>query len=248
MQEEKNNAVIYYSMKYEGDWDAIGRALINHEPYEKVDPKEKAVTIFDPRYPVSLRRLRFPPWVFYYRGELGLLYKKGITIVGSRNLEPYAAHMTKHIVEQVGGKYVIVSGLAKGVDAVAHASAIKCGARTIGVIGCGLDVIYPRENRILYENMEKNQLIITEYPNGTKPLRHHFPWRNRMLAAMGEKTIVTEAALHSGTMNTVNEAINLSREVWCLPYPYGDESGRGCDLLISQGANILYEEEQLETL
>ena len=96
--------------------------------------------------------------------------------------------------------------------------------------------------------LEKEQLILSEYPDTTGVKKYHFPWRNRILAALGDCVVVTQAALKSGTMATVNEALELGKEVWCFPYPYNEEAGKGCNLLISQGANILYDEDILKNL
>ena len=125
--------------------------------------------------------------------------------------------------------------MARGIDAVVH----KHSLHSIGVLGCGLDVHYPLENEDLYCEMAEHQLLITEYPPGVKPLRRHFPFRNRIIAALGEGVIVTQAALRSGTMLTVNEALDLGKEVYTVPYRLTDSEGAGCNSLLQQGANII---------
>jgi DNA processing protein len=147
--------------------------------------------------------------------------------------------MTRRIVSECPDLYVIVSGLAKGIDATAHQEALDRQRPTIAVIGCGIDRIYPKENERLYGDVAAQGLILSEYPGDTPPRRHHFPFRNRLIAALGCKCVVTSATLKSGTMLTVNEAISLGKEVLCLPYPMGVPCGEGCNLLISQGATIL---------
>ena len=142
--------------------------------------------------------------------------------------------MTEQVVRMLD-KYTIVSGLAKGIDSIAHYNAKK----TIAVIGNGLNVYYPYENRQLYELLFDKQLVLSEYPLDVVPLKRHFPFRNRIIAALGQAVIVTQAKEKSGTMLTVNEAINLNRDVYCIPYSYDDESGIGCNLLIQQGANMI---------
>ena len=229
---------------YHGDWSKIAGAVRNHEEYPAA--QEQCLTIVDAAYPDVLRQLRFPPWVIYYEGDLELLKQPKLTIVGSRQCSPYGAGVTEYLAAELAQRYVLVSGLARGVDRLVHETAMKTGGSTIGVIGCGLDIHYPRSNDRLYRQMKKNQLILSEYPRGTLPRKEHFPWRNRILAALGEQIIVTQAALRSGTMLTVNEALNLSRTVWCVPYPFGDETGAGNNLLISQGAMILYRPEQVQ--
>ena len=240
---ELRDLLIGASRYYNGDWSKTARAVQNHEEHPPVH--EQCLTICDAAYPDALRQLRFPPWVLYYEGDLNLLKQPMITMIGSRKCTPYGAGITSYLAASLAKRYVLVSGLAKGVDGIVHETAMQAGGATIGVIGCGLDIHYPRSNDPLYRRMKKSQLILSEYPCGTPPRKEHFPWRNRILAALGEQIIVTQAALRSGTMLTVNEALNLSRTIWCVPYPFGDETGAGNNLLISQGANILYRPEQV---
>lgn len=244
----KQEILARYATKYEGEWSYIANALKTGEPVPTRQAKGSYITIYDDAYPSSLRSLRFPPWVLFYRGNLNLLNQQAMTIVGSRELGAYGRQMTEISTSMLCGRYVIVSGLAKGADGIAHRTAIGKGGKTIGVIGCGLNVRYPRENEYLYRRMERDHLILSEYPEHTGVKRHHFPWRNRILAALGEGIIVTQASLKSGTMLTVNEGLNLGKEVWCFPYPCGMKEGEGCNLLISQGANIVYDLSVLEDL
>ena len=167
-------------------------------------------------------------------------------MIGSRDVCPYGLEVTSSVASYLSAEHTLVSGLAKGIDACVHETAILCGGKTIGVIGSGLRWVYPRSNLRLYQKMKRDHLILSEYPFEEGVRREHFPWRNRILAALGSRTIVTQAAVRSGTMHTVNEALNLGREVWCVPYPYGSEYGSGSNLLIQQGANILYDREQLK--
>ena len=132
---------------------------------------------------------------------------------------------------------IVVSGLAKGADAQAHRCALQTG--TIGVLGCGLDVIYPKENEKLIKEMKLNHLVLSEYPEGVKPMKHHFPWRNRIIAALSDHIVAVQAQMKSGTATTVMQAIELSKMVYCVPYPLDFEDGQGCNQLISQGAQIL---------
>ena len=133
--------------------------------------------------------------------------------------------------------------MAKGIDAVAHYQAIKNG-RSIGILGCGIDRVYPKENLMLFQLMKDHQLLLSEYPGLVAPHRHHFPFRNRLIAALGSCLIVTEAQIKSGTLLTVNEALELNREVYVVPYNLGNEES-GCNYLIKQGANIITEVNDL---
>ena len=153
---------------------------------------------------------------------------------------------TARIVNCLKDRYVIVSGLARGVDARAHTEALD--KSTIGILGCGIDRVYPRDNSLLFSRMRKDHLILSEYPPGTPPLPRHFPWRNRLIAAAADLLVVTEAREKSGTMYTVDEALALSVPVWCVPTEFGDESHMGCNRLILQGAGILCDLQQVREL
>lgn len=163
-----------------------------------------------------------------------------IAVVGSRDMSDYGKACTKEVVDELNVKYGIVSGLAKGIDGCAHSYALLQQRSTIAIIGCGLDVCYPKENEKLYASIKKFGLILSEYPYGTKPFAHHFPWRNRIIACLSKCVIVIEAKQRSGTMITVNEALNLGKDIYCFPYRYFDSYGTGCNWLISQGCNIIY--------
>lgn len=173
--------------------------------------------------------------------------EKCISIVGSRIASEYGITCTKKIVKQLSNEYVIVSGLAKGIDAISHEAAINENKHTIGVIGSGLLTHYPRCNEDLYQEMFRHELVISEYPDQVGVRKEHFPWRNRLIAALGEKLIVTEASYKSGTMLTVNEAICLSKEIYVVPYPLSDTES-GCNLLANQGANVIYDWKQVKYL
>lgn len=245
---DRRELLARYAYAASGDWSATARFIREKPDVSGIDVNEPYITIYDTEYPSALRELRFPPWVLFYQGDISLMKMNAATVVGSRNMGRYGAIATEAVVEHLADRFVIVSGLAKGVDACAHAKAISMHARTIGVIGSGLKTHYPAVNERLYRRMSYDQLILSEYPWETGIRREHFPWRNRILAALGQVITVTQAAMRSGTMLTVNEAISLSREVYCIPYPMSDESGSGCNLLIQQGANILYNLDLLDDL
>lgn len=237
--------ILYYAIKYDGDWKRIQKAISSHEEWKKIDCNYQFITYYDENYPACLMDLECPPWILFYEGNLSLLYKSCIAVVGSREPSIYGMQICHHLVSLLKKKYVIVSGLAKGIDACAHLEALSHA--TIGVIGCGLDIVYPKENKELYKKM-KTQLIISEYPQGVKPFAYHFPWRNRLIAAIGSSLCVVEAKKRSGTLLTVNEALNINREIYCVPYPFFDEGGKGCNMLISQGANILVDDEDIANI
>lgn len=231
--------IISAAVKYQGNYDKIAVAIKNGERNVLKGWSGSAITILDNEYPLSLKQLRYPPFVLFYKGNPELLTHDAICIIGSRLPENYGIEMTRQIVQHCKSSYVIISGLAKGIDAIAHQEALYLKRKTIGIIGCGIDRMYPTENAQLYQDLADHGLILSEYPGFTPPRKHHFPFRNRLIAALSKKCVVTAATLKSGTMLTVNEALALGKEVICIPYPIGSMSGEGCNLLISQGASIL---------
>ncbi len=242
---EREN-LIAYAIRYQGNWKKIANAITMQEVPIRY-PYQPCITILDEKYPISLKRLQNPPWVLFYEGNLSLLEREKVTIVGSREMTAYGKAVTRLVANTLKKDFVIVSGLAKGVDGESHRCALDKGS-TIGVVGHGLDTIYPRCNRDLYQVMREQHLILSEFPRGTPIQKYNFPYRNRILAGLSKAVIVTQAKKKSGTMHTVNEAIEIGTDVYTVPYPFLDESGNGCNLLLQEGANILYEMEQLEDL
>lgn len=231
------NTLITYSLYFNGDYNKITKAIDADFllPLKTVD---NAITIFDSEYPLKLLDLKYPPYVLYYKGDLNLLKDSSIAIVGSRKPSEYAVKATKGLVEAKNDK-VIISGLAKGIDAVAHLYACK----TIGILGCGIDYIYPKENYDLIKKVEKHGLILSEYPGFTKPLGYHFPFRNRLIVALSELVYVMQSTIRSGTMTTVNEALEMGKEVRVLPYDIFDENGINNNNLIFEGATPIERKE-----
>lgn len=236
--------LIAYSLAFEGETSLIRQALKDHLPYTPVSGPLNAITILDDAYPECLRNLACPPYVLYYKGNLALLKRSAVAVVGSRNMAEYAKTLTEQMIPILSQRHVIVSGLAKGIDACAHSAALK-GHSTIAVLGCGIDRIYPEENRRLYQLIEENGLILSEYPGKALPLKHHFPWRNRIVAALSQTVVVMQADLKSGSMITVNEALNLGKDVYTVPYGLDHPEGQGCNLLIQQGANLILGNDDL---
>lgn len=241
-----NKAILYYAHLYHGDWQKIGQAIKNKEPYQNLEIHEKYVTIVDENYPQIFKNLRYPPWILFYRGDLNLANEECIGIVGSRNCSQQALENTKTVVTILKKKYTIVSGLAKGIDGMAHYCSLDY--KTIGILGCGINQVYPKENRKLYEKMQEQHLILSEYPSDTPPLRHHFPWRNRLIAALSKNLIVIEATFKSGTMITVNACLELGIPIYCLPTSFGQKDYLGCNRLIQNGANIIVDADDLEDM
>ena len=229
--------LISYAVYYKGEYREIINA-INEKKSVPLIKMDNAVTIFDDAYPERLHDLKYPPLVLFYKGDLSLLKKEAIAVVGSRKPCDYALKATKALVRKHNDK-IIISGLAKGIDACAHENASK----TIGILGCGIDYIYPFQNYELFKKMEKNDLIISEYPGMREPLAYHFPFRNRIIAALSQRVYVMQSALKSGTMTTVNECLEMGKEVRVLPYDVFNVDGVHNNHLIYEGATPILKDE-----
>lgn len=199
---------------------------------------DNAFTYLDDVYPKCLFNLRYPPLVLYYKGNLELLKSDTIGIVGSRIPCDYALKATKALVQANLDK-TIISGLAKGIDACAHENALY----TIGILGCGIDYIYPKSNYDLYKKIESKGLILSEYPSMSIPYGYHFPFRNRLIACLANKVYIMQSSLKSGTMTTINEALELGKEVRVLPYDIFNEYGLSNNQLINEGAMMIENDE-----
>jgi DNA processing protein len=219
------------------------------EQYEKNGIK--VITIFDQNYPSLLKEIYQPPWVLFVKGDLSLLeIQPKLAVVGSRQATPYGKNaiclMFPSLVEK---GVVIVSGLANGIDTLSHEYAMKNGGKTIAVIAGGLYHIYPKENDELAKEMMKSQLVISEYPPDTKPLRWHFPARNRIISGLSNGTFIIEAKRKSGSLITANYAVNEGREVFSLPGSIFNQNSLGTNDLIKQGAKlVMCSEDILEEL
>lgn len=240
----RREAILWYAIQYDGDWKKIGNAIKAHEPYSIISYPYDYLTIVDDAFPNAFKKLRYPPWIIFYQGNKSLINERGVGIVGARNCSIQALQNTDAIVQVLKDKYVIVSGLAKGIDARAHMNAKK----TIGILGCGINVVYPKENKNLFDQMKQTGLIISEYPMYVKPLAYHFPWRNRLIAALSHSLVVIESTYKSGTMITVNECLELSVPIYCVPTSFQNEKYPGCNYLISNGANILIDLKDVDEI
>jgi DNA processing protein len=195
------------------------------------------LTLDDPRYPPLLLEAPVPPPVLYCRGEVQPGDVMSVAIVGTRRTTDYGREVTRvlaHDLAQAG--VTIVSGLAYGVDTVAHDAALSAGGRTIGVLGCGIDIMYPRENERLARRMLDQGAILSEHPPGTQPDARFFPARNRIVAGMTRGTIVVEAPVKSGALITSDFAAAFGRDVFAVPGNVFSESSAGCHALLRDGA------------
>ncbi|MGG1679744.1 DNA-processing protein DprA [Neobacillus sp. NRS-1170] len=205
------------------------------------------ITIFEKEYPPNLKEIFQPPWALFAKGDLSLLKKEPkLAVVGSRQATQYGKNAIRLLFpELIENDVLIVSGLAKGIDALAHEYAIKNGGNTIAVIAGGLYHVYPKDNMNLALEMMKTQLVISEYPPDTKPLRWHFPARNRIISGLSNGTFIIEAKRKSGSLITANYAVNEGREVFSLPGSIFNPYSIGANELIQHGAKLVTKAEDI---
>lgn len=215
-----------------GEWDEI-----DEEIRRMNELSVKVITIIEEEYPGVLRNIYDPPPVLYCLGRTELLRTKCMAVVGTRHPTEYGIEVTQKLTtELVEAGYTIVSGFAQGIDAESHLSAIRSGGNTIAVFGSGVDVVYPAGNMALYEQMSESQLIISEFPMGTKPFKINFPKRNRIISGLSEGVIVMEATLKSGSLITARCALEQNRDVFAVPGMITSTRSQGCHYLIKEGA------------
>ncbi len=204
------------------------------------DAGRTVIVLGDPRYPPRLLDTADPPLLLYAQGRVDLLQADSIAIVGSRNPTPQGILNARDFAHALGeAGWVVVSGLALGIDGAAHEGALAAGAGTIAVVGTGLDRVYPKRHLDLAHRIARDGLMLSEYPLGTPALAPHFPQRNRLIAGLSSGTLVVEAALQSGSLITARMALEAGREVLAIPGSIHSPQSRGCHALIKQGAKLV---------
>ncbi|HEO3198017.1 TPA: DNA-processing protein DprA [Streptococcus agalactiae] len=217
------------------------------ENYKQLDLKKlrqefkkfPVLSILDSNYPLELKEIYNPPVLLFYQGNIELLSKPKLAVVGARQASQIGCQSVKKIIKETNNQFVIVSGLARGIDTAAHVSALKNGGSSIAVIGSGLDVYYPTENKKLKEYMSYNHLVLSEYFTGEQPLKFHFPERNRIIAGLCQGIVVAEAKMRSGSLITCERALEEGREVFAIPGNIIDGKSDGCHHLIQEGAKCI---------
>ncbi len=205
--------------------------------WQRCQQTGRIVTIIDDEYPALLRESYRPPVVLFYRGSLTRLCRPLLAVVGARRCTDYTREVLEHLLPPLIQRRVgIVSGLARGADQVAHAVTCRFQGIPVGVIGTGLDQVYPRENAVLQAKVACRGVLLSEYPPESGPRRYHFPERNRIIAALTQATLVTEARLRSGSLITANLALQANRNVWAVPGPITAPTSMGTNELIRAGA------------
>ena len=203
----------------------------------------KAFTWNDPTYPPRLKEISDPPPILYLRGEILPGDERSVAVVGTRKATAYGREAASALTRDLARSGVtIVSGLARGIDAIAHRAALDCGGRTIAVFGCGLDTVYPSEHSKLAREIEFSGALVSEHPLGVRPKAQYFPRRNRIMSGM---TLGTMAVDKSGALITVRCALEQDREVFCVPGSIFSPASRGTNDLIQQGAKLVMNHQDI---
>ncbi len=243
------NADLISLSKTEGISEILAKKIINSSA-ELPSVKEKTlseldrldelnamvITFWDEEYPKLLKTIFSPPPVLYVLGELTGQDEYAIAIVGTRRATNYGKWAAEFLARSLAEQNItVVSGMARGIDSIAHKAVLKAGGRTVAVTGSGLDVIYPPENKKLFAEISENGAVITEYPLGTKPDAQNFPKRNRIISGLSLGTVVVETRLNGGAIQTANFALDQNREVFAVPGNLNVPQSEGTNTLIKKG-------------
>jgi len=205
----------------------------------------QVLTILDDGYPLLLKEIPDAPILVYAKGPLKIK-EETIGVVGSRKASYEGMNLAEKIGETLSSLGVtVISGLARGIDTSAHKGGLKGKGKTVAVLGCGIDVCYPAENRWLYEKISHEGLLLSEYPPGEPPVSYHFPERNRIIAGMSKAVLVVEAPRKSGALITARLALDYGRDVMAIPGSVFDEAYSGTNLLIKEGARLVDRTEDI---
>ncbi len=219
------------------DREAKNSISVAMEQIKKCDAD--VITLHDRCYPSALKFTADPPTVLYCRGNM-ISDEICVAVVGSRRATWYGLDMAKRLSRALAGHGVtVVSGMARGVDSQAHLGAIEGGGRTIAVLGCGVDMTYPPENRELMKKIVENGAVISEYPPGTKPVPYNFPARNRIISGLSKGVAIVEASERSGSLITADFALEQGRDVFAVPGNINSAYSTGTNRLIREGAKIV---------
>jgi DNA processing protein len=203
----------------------------------RLDKSEaRLVTFWDKEFPENLRKIYDPPVMLFVRGTLSSSDKYSVAIVGTRNPTPYGRHVAEKFAAGLSEQGIaVVSGLARGIDTIAHGTTVRAGGRTMAVLGSGVDVIYPSENKRLAEQILVTGSIVSEYYMGSKPDAMNFPRRNRIISGVSLGTILIETDINGGAMITAGTALDQNREVFAVPGSVFEKKSRGTNKLIGEG-------------
>ena len=227
-------------------WEAGGPATGSGGPGEWEGRGIRVEVMTEEGYPEVLLELTDPPPVLFLKGRRELLLPPAVAVVGSRKATEVGRRMARDLGRVLAGAGVpVVSGLARGIDGAAHRGALEGGGDTVAVLGCGLDVIYPRSNGKLFRQVEEKGLLVSEFLPSQEARPHHFPKRNRIIAALARGVVVVEADQRSGALITVDHALDLGREILAVPGSVENSRARGTNALLRDGARVLTHPEAI---
>lgn len=233
---DQNRATLTYQKRHAFS-DYLKKCSIKQVKETYLKHKCHMVTLASADYPYLLKHIYDPPFVLFYKGDFSLLNLPLIGVVGARECTQYGKKSIDSVLPSLIEEGIgIVSGLAKGIDTYAHQAAVSMKGKTVAVIGTGLNVTYPKENVALQEHLSVNHLVLSEYPLGTTPKKHHFPMRNRIISGLSDGVLVIEAKARSGSLITARMALEEGRDVFAIPGSIMSELSRGCNDLIKLGA------------
>ena len=214
------------------------------------DVRESVTTLLDDDYPPLLREIVDPPLVLHVAGNRELLATLSVAVVGSRRATPYGINAAQRLARDLGSAGItIVSGLARGIDAAAHEAALEANAATIGVLGTGIDVVYPRSHGRLFRRVAERGAIVSELAPGTPPRKNNFPIRNRIISGLSKGTVIVEATTRSGSLITARMAAEQGRDVFAVPGSIFSDKSEGTHRLIQYGAKLVHDvDDVLEEL
>jgi DNA processing protein len=222
---------------------ATGKSLelAQQECAKAVDARARIISLSDPEYPSRLKEIYDPPVILFVKGNVEVLAQPGIAMVGTRHPTPYGSGMAERLSTDLASRgLVIISGLARGVDTASHRGAVAAKGKTVAVLGTGIDVMYPKENSRLAEQIVAlGGALVTEFPVGTPPTPQNFPIRNRIISGISAGVLVVEAAEYSGTRITSRCALEQNRDVYAVPGNVTNKNSWGPNTLIKQGAKLV---------
>lgn len=214
--------------------------------YKLADRGIRFVTYLDPEYPSRLLPLYDFPAVLYVKGQLPKDGEPAAAVIGARDCSAYGRQMAEHMAEELAEAGVnIISGLALGIDGAGHKGALNGGGKTFGILGCGVNICYPRTNCSLYERILQQGGIISEFPPDTPPLARNFPVRNRIISGLSDVILVMEARKKSGSLITAQAGLDQGKDIYALPGRITDSLSEGCNHLIASGAFVLISAQSL---
>lgn len=230
LSEKQARELIEFSFKWdvEGEYEALKETGVNF------------TTVHGTEYPDSLREIPDPPYGLFWKGALPEKNRMSVAVIGARDCTEYGSYVAKELGGTLGRYGIqVVSGMARGIDGISQQAALDAGGSSFAVLGCGVDICYPARSRMLYDKLLEQGGILSSYPPGTSPQPNLFPPRNRIVSGLSDAVVVVEARQRSGTLITVDMALEQGREVYTVPGRLTDRLSDGCNRLLKQGAGIL---------